>query len=283
MPDSAEQQDLVAKLHQDKLPAWKQTAGRTFEGMVEAVLGALGIDQGTPAAAAGGVLSAIMPMSSPLRLAGNRAKVFERLLGEAPSDAAREALGAAIKKHPRLTSHYTDVKPYFTTDSAAGVELSRRTPEIRATLNINPLATSATDVGRSIAHESGHMADALRVADRARHAGIADKPGDLFTKLYQKAGEGVSYNKNPWETRARTAEAAHDIPRRPGRQAEAQLLARDPTNSMLNVAKSLNDYDAMEIILANQARTLPAVRRQGTPDPGTLDQLLRSLDSRFVR
>jgi hypothetical protein len=300
--DPAEQ-DRLATEAQAKLPPWKRKVGGVAEGGMEALLGALGLrgdatePTSIPNALGNAVGMALMPLKSMVRVPAFRAAQHKALIDAAPTAATKQALIDLTKRYPRLSAHFQKVDPVparSSTRTVGGMEAKVATsplgggvPEARGDLTLNARLTSPMDSTQTIAHETQHLADFVRTADRARHAGIDDDPAKLFNELYKKATkragddyETAGYFENPFEVRARTTQEASTMDRRvPGQLREAALKARDPMQAEMVANRALGNWDDVAKVLERQA--LSPIHMRVIEEPPTLSVLLKRLDRRF--
>lgn len=285
--DPAEQ-DRIATEAQAKLPAWRQKEIRGFNATIEALLGAIGVPGApdTQAERFGEVLGAIMPLTSPLRNATTRAIRLKSLVEQAPTPALKAALKVRVARNPRLMSHYLGAEPIAAEQAnqmAGGMKPVGQywsgVPEPRGVLLLNR-RLSGKSATQTIAHETQHLADYIRMADRARQRGVPELPPTLFGQMYTKAEQRAGgYFANPFEVRARAAAEASTLDRElPAWMEKAAELAQDPMQQARHIGRALKRPDAVQSVfeaLAPSAENVDA--------PPLLSELLKRLDPRFRR
>ena len=231
--------DAVAKQAQAQFPAWKQHAITGINDLTQGILGAIGLgDSNDKANEVGQMLQAIVPIASPVRDPIWRAAVHENLLSGAArvSEPAVEAITDLIDRYPRLTAHVTSIQPSsMAEESASGGYRAWMTPnkvsrEARASIHLDPYPDEGT-TRNTAAHELQHVADLVRDADRARHAGLQGPASTLTNAAYNR----YPYWTNPYEVAARVTGEAQDVPRGiPNRLAIARERAGVTPNSVFD-------------------------------------------------
>ena len=224
---------------------------------------------GDPLGAIGGPAKAILPLTSPIRNPGYRqaVKALQELdLQALPAEIGKGFSGWA-QRYPRLSAHIAKIMPGSALQEGSSgaytsaISSSTERPWMRLGLNeaLNP-----QELPQTFAHEGQHIAQSIRMADRARR-GVAPSaqmfPGESYTiaeKAAQEAGGG-----NPWEETYRRLEDKFGYFDSPMEQQArvTQELARTPGQREAATNRALNKQWSFDNPSVDQERFIAAIQR----------------------
>jgi hypothetical protein len=287
-PADLEAQDTWAKSQQAKQGPLS-LGGRAFDNILGAIMGALGGpgDEGVHSNTGykvGAILSAALPLASPIRNPAFRSMLLKRLMQQTEQAGLPAHTVAAasdfLKRYPRLGSHLTSLSglPEQSNLGAAFVSTEGNLQAPRGVLKLSPKLVDADAARFAIRHEGQHMADMVKLNDRARHAAAAGEAvgNTPFKDAYTLAGDKsrLQYFNNPFEVRARRTSELGAIPKaEPNRWALAQRYAEDPIRAATKAAEIRGvplDESKLVNLLIDQQGLLndPALRSMRTVTGG---------------